>query len=72
MSILHRESRSRSTFISNSISLRLWIIIDSAATIGYLSSGLNCKKRRDKKRDAIHYYWNWVYVRKEMEKIEGA
>lgn len=42
------------TFISNSIPLRLWVIIDSAIAIGYLSSGLDCKEQLVKKeRDSL-------------------
>lgn len=52
---IYRESHSYSTFISNSIPLRLWVIIDSAIAIGYLSSGLDCKEQlvMKKERDSL-------------------
>jgi len=67
---IHRERRS--TFISNSIPLRLWIIIDSSAAIGYLSLGLDSSERVDEKRDGNLLLRGELDIKEELEKIESS
>jgi len=58
--------------ISNSIPLRLWIIIDSVAAIGYLSPGLDRSERVDEKRDSDSLLRGELDIKEELEKIESS